>query len=261
MQVRKEIQESPVSAEVPALVAVARPILAALVYSLKREVANDYGGYDKVKLRQLARNRAPHDGEAGVCFEYAVHDAISNQDPGVVDRIETALKRFCGIKGDAPNSLLFGVEKTGNVNLIESIKANLTNDSRLLSGSAGRPVKLKKHIDQLANAFRKAEARKSLPTSIGGLWRADLFVGRPAPDQWVGTSVKIQRRALRAAKGLRLAVVPSEEGNRDAVSLDEMKNLIIVPVPYDGAFMEVFWCAWETVIQVCHQRAELPTTA
>ncbi|SNS21954.1 hypothetical protein [Tropicimonas sediminicola] len=261
MEIRKEVQQNAVAGEVPAITAVVRPILGALLYSLKSEVVNDYGGYQNVLLRQLSRNRAKHDGESGVCFEYAVHDAIINNDPMVLDRIDTALKRHCKIAGGDVNSLLFGVEKTGKINLIESVRDNLTNDSRLLAGSRGQPIKLKKRVDQLAAAFRKASERKNLPTSISGLWKADLFVGRPSTDQWVGTTVKINQRHLEAARGLRLAIVPADQGKSDTVRLEETKNLIVVPVPYDGAFMEVFWCAWETVLQVLAADCRVPKPA
>lgn len=94
MELRKELQENPVAGEVPAIIAVVRPILAALLYSLKREVVTDYRGYEGVLLRQLSRNRAQNDGESGVCFEYAVHDAIINSDEMMLDRIDTALTKF-----------------------------------------------------------------------------------------------------------------------------------------------------------------------
>lgn len=261
MEVRKEIQQNPVAGEVPAITAVVRPILAALLYSLKAEIVRDYGGHDKVLLRQLARNKAEHDGESGVCFEYAVHDAIIHRDPMVMDRLETALTKHCKLSGDSINSLLFGVEKTGKINLIESVRDNLTDDSTLLSGSRGRPIKLKNRVDQLAAAFRKTSERNKLPYSISGLWKADLFVGRPNPDQWVGTTVKINQRQLEAARGLRLAIVPADQGKSDLVRLEEQKNLVVVPVPYDGAFMEVFWLAWETVLQVMANDCKLPKEA
>lgn len=261
LEIRKEVQQNPVAGEVPALIAVTRPILAALLYSLKAEVVSDYGGHSRVLLRQLARNRSENDGESGVCFEYAVHDAIVKGDPGVLERIETALSRHCKVSGGDIRSLLFGVEKTGKINLIESVRENLTEESILMSGSRGRPIKLKNRVDQLSAAFRKTSERNKLPYTISGLWKADLFVGRPEPDQWVGTTVKINRRQLEAARGLRLAIVPADQGKSDLVRLEENKNLVIVPVPYDGAFMEVFWMAWETVLQVMAADCKLPKPA
>lgn len=259
MDIRKEIQGNEVSAEVPALYAVVRPILTALLLSLKDEVLRDYGGYERVLLRHLARNRSPNDGEPGVCFEYAVHDAIINRDSEVIERIHDALHRHCKIRGGEAESLLFGAEKDGKINLIQSVQESLTDDSRLLSGSRGQPVKLKRHIQSVASAFRRRADRARLPATISDLWKADLFVGRPQPDQWVGTTVKINKASLQAARGLRLAIIPSEQGQRDAIYVDEMKNLIVVPMPYDAAFMEVFYSGWETVVMFCQRRAEMPT--
>jgi hypothetical protein len=259
MDIRKEVQDSEVGAEVPALYAVVRPILTALLMSLRDEVIQDFGGHERVLLRQLARNRNPNDGEPGVCFEYAVHDAIINRDAEVIERIHDALHRHCRIRGGEAESLLFGAEKGGKINLIQSVQESLTDESRLLSGVRGQPVKLKRHIESVATAFRRRADRARLPASISDLWKADLFVGRPDPDQWVGTTVKIQRGALQAARGLRLAIVPSEQGQRDAIYVDEMRNLIVVPMPYDAAFMEVFYSGWETVVMFCNRRAEMPT--
>ncbi|MFQ8432191.1 hypothetical protein [Amaricoccus sp. W119] len=258
MDLRREIQGNPVGAEVSALYAVVRPILAALLFSLRDEVVQDYGGHEKVLLRQLARNRNPNDGEPGVCFEYAVHDAIINRDPEVLERINDALHRHCRIRGDDPQSLLFGAEKSGRINLIQSVRDSLTDNSRLLSGVRGQPVRLKRHIETAAAAFRRRPERNRLPSTIGDLWKADLFVGRPQPDQWVGTSVKINRTQLQAARGLRLAIIPSAQGEQDAIYHDEMKNLIVVPVPYDQGFMEVFYGGWETVVAFIDRRAEMP---
>lgn len=259
MELRKELQQSPVSAEVPAIIAAVRPILTGLLVSLKQEVVDDFGGYERVLLRHLARNRNPHDGECGICFEYAVHDAIINHDSIVIERINDALHRHCNIRGDDPQSLLFGAEKDGKVNLIESVSQSLTDNSRLLSGTRGQPVKLKRHMQSVTAAFRRKTARARLPESISGLWKADLFVGRPGPDQWVGTSVKINRHHLQAANGLRLAVVPSQQGESDSIFRDDLRNLVVVPLPYDAAFMEVFYSAWATVVQFMERRAEMPT--
>jgi hypothetical protein len=53
--------------------------------------------------------------------------------------------------------------------------------------------------------------------------------------------------------------VPSEHGQQDAIYHDEMKNLVVVPMPYDQGFMEVFWGGWETVVAFVDRRAEMPT--
>jgi hypothetical protein len=258
MEIRKETQKSAVADEVQALVAVVIPILRGLLYSIKQESINDSGGVDSIKLRQIPRVYRPGDGDCGISFEYAVHDAIKNSHSLLLDRISTALSQHCRIRGTQPSSILFGAEKSGAIQLIQTAHDILTDDSRLLAGSRGQPVKLKRHIDSVASAFRRAADRQLLPESINGLWKADLFVGDSGPDQWVGTTVKINPRHLEGARGLRLAIVPSQQGRNDLIRKDDNKNLIVVPLPYDGAFMEVFYQAWQIVQQFIHADAKVP---
>lgn len=258
MDLRKEIQLNPVADEVQALVAVTIPIIQGILLSLKDEVVSDAGGLANIKLRQLPRLHRPGDGDCGICFEYAVHDAIANNNQMILDRMDTALSNYCKIKQGNPESILFGAEKTGAIQLIETAHDILTNESRLLSGSKGQPVKLKKHIDSVAAAFRKRDLREQLPSCINGLWKADLFVGKTGPDQWVGTTVKINPRHLEGANGLRLAIVPSQQGRSDNIKKDLSKNLLVVPLPYDGSFMEVFYQAWQIVTQFIHADAKVP---
>ena len=258
MEITKQLQRSVVSDEVQALIAVVIPILQGTFLAIKRDAIEDAGGIERIKLRQLPRLYRPGDGDCGICFEYAVHDAIINNNNMVLDRIDTALSRHCRIQGGDPSSILFGAEKTGALQLIETAHDRLTSESRLLSGSKGQPCKLKKHIDSVAAAFRKRDLREKLPNSINGLWKADLFVGRTGPDQWVGTSVKINPRHLEAARGLRLAIVPSQQGRSDNIRNDNAKNLIIIPLPYDASFMEVFYQGWQIVQQFLHADAQVP---
>jgi hypothetical protein len=257
MDINIEAQRSPVADEVQALIAVVIPILQGVVHALKVEAVEDAGGLNKILLRQLSRIYRPGDGDCGICFEYAVHEAVAAGNPAVLERLETALQQHCRIRG-VPQSILFGAEKTGTVQLIETARDVLTDNSRLLSGYRGHPVKLKGHIDQVAAAFRRSALRNSLPLSISGLWKADLFLGSSGPDHWVGTTVKINPRHLEGAKGLRLAIVPSQQGRNDRIERDDAKNLVVVPLPYDGDFVEVFYQSWQIVQQFIAADAKVP---
>lgn len=258
MELKKETQRNQVADEVQALIAVVIPILQGVLLALKEEAVRDAGGLPNLRLRQLPRVYRPGDGDCGICFEYAVHDAVLTRNPVVMDRLSTALDRHCRIRGGDPSSILFGAEKTGAVQLIQTAHDVLTDDSRLLSGARGQPVKLKRHIDSVASAFRRRQLRERLPASINGLWKADLFVGRQGPDQWVGTTVKINPRHLEGARGLRLAIVPSQQGQMDNIRHDDARNLVVVPLPYDGAFMEVFYQGWQIVQQFMNADAQVP---
>lgn len=242
-----------------ALYAVIPPILQGILYSLKRDMLEDFSlTYDTITLAQLARVYREGSGDYGICFEYAVHNAILNHQFSVLDRIDTALTKFCKIKDGDPTSILFGAEKNGAIQLIDSVNEHLTDDSALLTGDRGRAVKLKKHIQGVVNAFQKPTEREKLPSSINGLWKADLFVGKTEPDKWVGTTVKVNPSQLEAAKGLRLAIVPSKQGKSDKIYKHETKNLIVCPLLYDQDFMEIFLEGWSIVKKFLNADAKLP---
>lgn len=257
VQLRFEFQENPVADEVSALVAVIRPILKGTLYALKREVADNVGGYDKIQLQLLARLRRPGDGDVGICFEYAVHDALTTANPMVMQRVSDALA-MCKVPGCSLSSILFGAEKNGALNLLNTAESLLTPESVLLYGTKGRPAKLKRHIQSAAAAFRKKKARSELPQSISGLWKADLFTGCSDTDKWIGTTLKINRQMLEGAKGLRLGIVPAEQGESDRVVKDEARNLVVCPLPYDRSFMQIFYQAWEVVVQFLGADARVP---
>ena len=80
MQVREQRQLNAVSDQVLALTAVVRPILTGTLYALKAEVVAQAGGYEQIKLFMLPRLYKAGDGDCGICFEYAVHEAISRGD-------------------------------------------------------------------------------------------------------------------------------------------------------------------------------------
>jgi len=191
LQLRIETQRHAVADDVSALFAVVRPILEGLLYGLKGDVVAEVGGRDHVKLKMLPRLRRRGDGDTGICFEYAVHDAMRRADPLVIERVAEALT-ICRVPGEDLTSLLFGAEKTGSQQIIATTHDTLTSDSVLLYGSAGRPVKLRKHISGIAEAFRRPQARAALPQSFSGVWKADLFLGTLDEQKWVGTTVKIQ---------------------------------------------------------------------
>jgi hypothetical protein len=257
MQLRIETQSATVADEVSALASVMQPILRGLLYSLQGSRVDRLGGYGAITLWDLAREMRESPGDCGVCFEYAVHDALRTDNSMVVERVDEALRKHCKVKGNDLQSILFGAEKAGSQRLIETVKELLTDQSQLMNGTRGRPVKLRRHIDAAAAAFRTQGRTSSLPQSISGLWRADLFVGQTSPDRWVGTTVKSNASSLRAVRGLRLAIVPAK-GNRDAIYKDDPKNLVVVPLLFDGDFMDVFYRAWWAVVYFLDADAKEP---
>ncbi|MFC8879082.1 hypothetical protein [Streptomyces ardesiacus] len=257
MQIRVEKQNNPVADEVSALVAVTRPIIAGIYHSIGQDVLSAIGKREDIKLKLLGKIRSQGDGDTGIAFEYAVHDAVVNRVPIVVERVADALGH-CRINRGDPSSILFAIEKSGSQQLISTEIDLITTESRVLSGERGQPVKLKGHLNRLAAAFRRPSTRAQLPQSIRGLWKADLFLGSTEPDHWVGTTVKINRSHLEAARGLRVAIVPSKSGASDAIKKDEQKNLIVCPMPHDGSFMQVFYEGWRIVQALCESDFRMP---
>ena len=234
--------------------------MVGLVLGLKADVAAEVGGYEKVKLKMLPRLRRPMDGDLGICFEYAVHDAMRRQDAMVLERVDAALG-LCPVPGDALDSILFAVEKSGSEQLIDTARDLVTDESRILSGTRGHPAKLQRHIEGIAQAFRRPQAREALPYSISGIWKADLFLGKTDSDRWVATTVKVNPRRLEGARGLRVGIVPATEGATDAPYKDDRRNLVVCPLLHDGDFMEVFYRGWEVVQTFLAADAQVPSTA
>lgn len=264
VKVREEKQLSPVADDYSALLAVTRPIVAAVLNSVSSEQLEPHGGANNIKLKHLGRVRKANDGDLGVAFEYAIHQAVDDAEPTVTERIADALA-LCKIKQGDPASILFAIEKDGAKQLIDTHRELITPDSRVLSGKRGQPVKLQKHMNQLAAAFHRRSTSPALPRSIRGLWKADLFLGSPERDHWVGTTIKIRPGRLESAAGLRIAVVPAGTQRSDAVRLDDQKQLVICPVPHDYSFMQTFHEGMRIVQVLCEndfrrpERVDLPS--
>jgi hypothetical protein len=229
----------------------------ALLTGIKQEVLTELGGMENMKLFTLPRAYREGCGDVGFCFEWAVHDAIRRQDPMVMERILDA-SRLCKLPGNAFQSILFGVEKSGKTRIIDTANQLLTDDSRILTGAQAQPPKLKAYMNRLAAAFHRPETRAALPSSINGLWKADLFFGSTDADRWLGTTLKINAKHLEGAKGLRVGIVPATQGSSDKVYKDDGKNLIVCPIPYDGSFMELFYTGWRIVQQFIAADANVP---
>lgn len=261
IHIRTENQLNPVGDEVSALLAVARPILQGLLFALKQDVVAEVGGVENVKLMMLPRLYRAGDGDIGICFEYAVHDAVRRGDQKVIEKVNDGMRKYCKVKGNDTASILFGAEKNGALRLIDTAKGLLTDESRLLTGAQAQPIKLRRYINLLAAAFRRPTTRLWLPASIRGAWKADLFLGMRDTDRWVGTTVKINPSHLEGATGIRIGIVPSKQGKSDKITFDQTKNLVICPLPYDAAFMEVFYSAWVIIQQFIAADAQVPKEA
>lgn len=257
MKLIAETQVSPVESEVLARISIIRPILTSLLMGIKADILEELGGKEGMKLKLLPRAYRPGAGDIGFCFEWAIHDAVRRKDPMVMERLSEAAKK-CKLPGNEFESILFGLEKSGKVQVIDTAKNILTPESRILTGERAQPPKLRGYLNQLSAAFNRPETRKALPSSISGLWKADLFFGTTDADRWLGTSLKINPTQLEGARGLRIGIVPAAQGRSDRIKMDEKKNIMVCPIPYDGSFMELFYTAWGIVQQFIAADANMP---
>lgn len=92
--IAKCIQTNSVHSEYEALFSVICPILYGLTNSLKKDIVDQIGGYNKVSLELFTRLYQPGDGDCGICFEYAVHSAIVDGNSDVLERIENEMKNL-----------------------------------------------------------------------------------------------------------------------------------------------------------------------
>ena len=101
MRIHQERQLNPVADEVAALTAVVRPILKGVLYALKNDIVAQAGGRGNLSLAMLARLYRAGDGDCGICFEYAVHEAMNRGDSQVLNKVNDAI-RLCRIQGTQP---------------------------------------------------------------------------------------------------------------------------------------------------------------
>lgn len=257
MKLITETQINPIESEVLARISIIRPILTSLLMGIKEDIIDELGGIDRIKLKMLPRAYRPGNGDIGFCFEWAIHDAVRRQDPMVLERLEDAARK-CRLPGNEYKSILFGLEKSGKVQVIDTARNILTPDSRILTGERAQPLKLRSYLNMLSAAFNRPETRKALPSSISGLWKADLFFGTTDADRWLGTSLKINPSQLEGARGLRIGIVPAAQGKSDRVYMNTSKNIMVCPIPYDGSFMELFYTSWAIVQQFIAADAYMP---
>jgi hypothetical protein len=169
--------------------------------------------------------------------------------------------KLCRVPGSSVHSILFGAEKSGALNLIDTATDTLTDDSRVLTGIQAQPPFLKRRIKTIAAAFSNPRTRVALPWSISGLWKADLFVGCTDSARWVGTTVKNNADRLEAARGLRIGIVPAQLGKTDRVRRDDMRNMVVCPLLYDGDFMQIFYEGWQIVQALMTSKLAMPSEA
>lgn len=257
MTLQTEVQTAGISDALRASIALGLPVLKGILFALKTDRAERLGGYPAITLYDLAREYRAGDRDCGICFEYAVHDALSSQHPLIYPIVSTVLGEFCGLRAGA-QSILFGAEKSGKWSLINTSQELINEDSRVLSGGIGQPPKLLRLWNTLTRAMNTEAARAELPPSVNGLWKSDLFLGSAADQRWVGATLKINKAQFVGSPGLRVGLYPALR-NTDRPYRDDSTNLVMCPLPYDGGFMEAFYGAFFAVTAFLKADARTPS--
>lgn len=73
----------------------------------------------------------------------------------------------------------------------------------------------------------------------------------------MATTVKINDAHLKSAQGLRIGVYP-KRNEADCPRLDQDLNLVRLPLPYDSAFMELFYKAFYLIRAFLRNDARVP---
>lgn len=257
MALQTEFQTASISDALRATIALGLPVLKGILFALKADRAERLGGYPALTLYDLAREYREGDRDCGICFEYAVHDALTSQHPLIYPMVSTVLDEFCGLRSGA-QSILFGAEKSGKWSLINTSQGLITEDSRVLSGGIGQPPKLLRLWNTLTRAMNLEAARNELPPSVNGLWKSDLFLGSATDQRWVGATLKTNKAQFVGSPGLRIGLYPALRSS-DRPYRDNNTNLVMCPLPYDGGFMEAFYGAFFAVTAFLKADAKTPS--
>ena len=231
------------------------PILFALLVGLKEEIVLSLNGRDKILLRELARAYREGDGDCGICFEYSIHSAIRKNSPLIIEQIKEALQ-LCGINSKYTTSILLGFEKSKILQINDELLNTLSKDSILVTNSSKDTIQIWDYLSNMTSIFRSANRNKTLPTSISGIWKADLLLGNPVSNMWAAASVKINHMHLRNVKGIAIGICPTKWNKK--ASVHQGREMIICHVPFDNGFMHFFYITWNVIYKFLQNDAYVP---
>ncbi|WP_122813302.1 hypothetical protein [Pseudomonas viridiflava] len=255
MRYTLQIQNAEIDDQVRSKFSMIVPIINGMLNSTKSSILAQAGGRENITFEMFCRIYNEHPGDYGICFEYALHNSIKNRDQSVYPLVSQVLNDFCAIPGGA-ESILFGAEKSGDSSVVETAKNSLNDDSKVLVGRQAPPTFLKRHFDTIVSAFRNTTSQQKLPSSISGIWKADLFLGNDVSNYWVAATLKTNKKSIEYAAGLRVALFPEEKRHE---SPRREGDLIYCPLPYDGEFMELFGSSFQVIKQLVASKGKQPS--
>jgi hypothetical protein len=106
VKVLQSIQLERVADPVRSKFAMVVPVLEATLYSVQMDRIARLGGYEEWTLADLAREYREGHGDAGICFEFAIHEAIASNNPFIAPLAGEVLNDFCSIRGEADSIIL-----------------------------------------------------------------------------------------------------------------------------------------------------------
>lgn len=257
MRYNLQIQSNEIGDQVRSKFAMIVPILNGMLNSTKASIIQQVGGKSSITFEMFCRVYNEHPGDYGICFEYALHDSIRRRDSSVYPLVSEVLESFCSIPGGA-ESILFGAEKSGDASVVETARNLFNEESKILVGRQSPPTFLKRHFDNIVRALRNVSVQQKLPSSIRGVWKADLFLGNGQSNYWVAATLKTNRKHIEYAPGLRVALFPEE---RRFESPRREGDLIHCPLPYNGEFMELFGSSFQIIKQLVATKGKQPSWA
>lgn len=68
----------------------------------RRQVLEEIGGIQQLKMFMLPRAYRDGAGDVGFCFEWTIHDAIRRQEPAAMDRLEHASRKWAPAGVESP---------------------------------------------------------------------------------------------------------------------------------------------------------------
>lgn len=142
-------------------------------------------------------------GVNGVCWEYAVFNAILNNDIYIQDLINAAINYLSGEDDHYRlNAILWGGEKNNLSS--DNIKNNLKDDETIWTPY--KEIIFKDYVDIILKSFHDKNLRKTLPQYFAGIWRTDLFVKKENKNRWYAVTVKWNKYDMKQFPGLSIGI-------------------------------------------------------
>ena len=205
------------------------PVIEATLYSLRRDRVERLGGYDHVDLEDLQPSR----WRRATAMPESASSTPSTRRSRTRTRSSTRLQRSPGgvlrYRRRIRRRSCSGRRRTARSRSSSRFRSALTEDSRVLCRQPWTTGEAQRVYPADRSGVPAERGAKQAARSISGLWKADLFLGNPDSEKWVGTTVKSNANGLVGAQGLRIGIYPKVNA-KDAPRKDDDLRLIRLPL-------------------------------